>query len=222
MKRFFFLCILAGGAVIGGHIALSAGTHPDHLATPLAALERSIALVFGAGLFTSGMLGLADSYERAATRFHQLLGAKGLPSRDDDLILGDVAQLRSHSHSFWLSYRKSGAAVCLFLAGLLMVTIALNQYSFELYVTGVAAGVACLGMVTFLLAYRGMRGMGRALDVVAKAVEALARQPDAQPATYAGERAIPSLPHALFKHSPAAKIRHVERRRRVPGPRVDT
>lgn len=216
MKRFFFLSILGGGGVIGGHIALSAGIHPEHLASPLNVLQRSLALVLGTAVLASGMLGLAEGYEQAAARFCQLLGAKRLPA-GDDLALRDLDQLQTHNHAFWRAYRRSGGAICLFLTGLLALTVALSRSSFALYLTGVTAGVACLGTVTLLMVYTGMRGMWRTHAFVGRAAEVLSRQPDAQPSEDGVEKTTPR--YSLFE-SPSSRARHVERRGRVPRPRV--
>ena len=180
MKRFILLIVLGAPALLIGNAALSAGLHPDSGASPGTLLQGCLALVFGTALFVSGLLGLAEAYERVVLGFTQLLSAKQLPSADD-LSLRSAAHLQDHNRSFWKAYQKSAAGICVFLAGLLALTIGLSRFSLTLYLTGDGSGVVLLGLVAVAMAYRGMRGMRSSCAAVKEAVDILASRPDIRP-----------------------------------------
>ena len=116
MKRFIITVAIGAAALLGGGIALAFGLHPEGLATLGALAQGCIALVLGTAVLSSGMLGLADGYDRIATRLEQLLQVKQRPA-DIDLEVWDGAQLSSRHEAFWAGYRRTAVGICLFLAG---------------------------------------------------------------------------------------------------------
>ena len=212
VKRFILLIVIGVPTLLIGEAALGAGLHADSVLSPGALLQGCLALVFGSALFVSGMLGLAEAYEKVVLDFTQLLLAKQLPSAED-LSLRSAAHLQDHNRSFWKAYQKSAMGSCLFLAGLLSLMIGLSRFSLTLYLGGIGAGVVLLGMVAVAMTYRGVRGMHGSCAAVKEAVDLLSSRPDIRPETPAPfvRKRVPS--YALFSTpSPYPRRRGSKRR----------
>ena len=180
MKRFIFIFALGALLIVGGQIALTVGLHPENLASFRVLLQGGLCLVLGAAIIGSGMLGLAEGYEEVAGHLGQLLGIKRLTA-DPELAVKSDADLTSHNQGSWRAYRKSSLAVCLFLAGILGLAMALARGSLLLYVAGLAVGIAVLGMIALRLGFEALRVMRRTHQTVERSATLLAAQPPIPP-----------------------------------------
>ena len=68
MKRFILITGIGAVALLGSHVSLSLGLHPDQLSSFGVLAQGCIVLVLGTSLFASGILGLAENYEKTASR----------------------------------------------------------------------------------------------------------------------------------------------------------
>ena len=177
MKRFIATVAIGATALLGGGIALAFGLHPEGLATLGALAQGCIALMLGTAVFSSGMLGLADGYDKVATRLDEFLQLKQPPAAAD-LEVRDGAQLSSRHKAFWRGYRRTAAGLCLFLAGFLGLTTGLGDLSLSHYVTAVGIGIAFLVVAALTLSFGGLRGMRRTHVAVDRAAGLFASQPD--------------------------------------------
>ncbi|MFC1526178.1 hypothetical protein ACFL6X_05130 [Candidatus Latescibacterota bacterium] len=214
MKRYILTTTLGSTALMVGHLALSLGLCPEHLAPLGSLIQGCLALVVGTALFASGMLGLAEAYERVAGEALDLLGVKQTP--EERLEVAAPSDLEERNRTFWRGYQRVATGICLFLAGLLGLTLSLAGMSLTLYMAGVGIGVSALALVTVLLAYGGLRRMRRSHVAVARTAETLAAQPDKMTEGPVIERRrIPA--YALFsprgRYPRAVDHRHAERAR---------
>ena len=177
MKRFVIVAALGQVTLMTGHIGLSLGLYPGRLASIGHLAQGCGALVVGTAIFASGLLGIAQAYERAAGRLGRLLPIKQVP-KSGDVAVTSQEDLDRHHGRFWNAYQRSAAAICLFLAGLLGLTVALSHTSLNLYLSGVGGGIVVLGIAAACLGYGGLRHMRRAHVTVEQTADTLDAQPD--------------------------------------------
>ncbi|MBT4502652.1 MAG: hypothetical protein HOC74_33280 [Gemmatimonadetes bacterium] len=177
MKRFIFLFILGALLIVAGQVALSLGIHPEHFASLHFFARSGLALVLGSAIVASGMMGLADGYEKNAAQLSQLLTVKQ-PDPDHPLAVEDSEALAVHNRSFWAAYRNSALAICLFLAGLFAVALLLEGTGFLLYLIGLSAGVAVWGFPALALGGRALHAVRQTHRTVEDSTQHLAAQPD--------------------------------------------
>jgi hypothetical protein len=209
MKRYLLTAALGGTILMAGHLAVSLGLCPEQMA-PLSSLAQGcVALVVGSALFASGMLGLAEGYERAAGQVRDLMGVRQEP--DEALAVAAPSDLEERNQAFWRGYQRAAAGVALFLAGLLGLTVSLARVSPTLYLSGVGIGVASLGLATVYLAFGGLRRMRRCHVAVAGTARVLEDQPEkVTPQPVVAKRRIPA--YTLFRRS-SRYPRSVDQRR---------
>jgi len=213
VKRFLLIGAVGVALLIGGHAALSFGLHPDRL-SPVASLAQGcLALIVGTALFVSGMLGLAEAYERVAGDLRELLPVKQAP--EAGIELRGTSDLEDTNRGFWRGYQRTAMGICVFLGGMLGLSLTLAGSSLTLYTIAMAAGVAILAGGTLALSIGGMRRMRRCHVAVAHSASTLAAQPDraAEPRAPAQPRRIPA--YSLFRQRGGLGGRAERRRREV-------
>ena len=215
MKRFISAGLLGAILLMAGQLALTMGLHPERLAPLGHLVQGCAALIVGTALFISGMLGLADGYEGALERLCTLLPQKRPP--DAGLEVSDRTALAERNQAFWLGYQRAAGGICLFLAGLLGLTLALGRTSFALYAVGIGVGVSALALAAGVLALGGMRRMRRSHLSVARSAEVLAAQPDRTPELPAPVEKRRRPAYELFKRR-GGYGREVERRHSARAP----
>lgn len=160
MRRFLFLTFCGGLATLGGHASLSLGLHPDRVVPLIAVAEGCAALAIGAALFVTGMLGLAEAYEKQSQRLAGLLRGRQIPIDDagsdatSDLI-DSPSGLGDSDQRFWRGYLNTAAGLMISLGGLLALVLILGDISYESYSMTVGAGIAGIALPTLLLWARG-------------------------------------------------------------------
>lgn len=196
MRRFIVTGTVGAVLLMVGHLALSLGLHPERLSPIASLVQGCLALVMGTALFASGMIGLADGYERAAGALRELLPRKQAP--EQGLDVSGPEELDERERGFWAGYQRAAAGICLFLAGLFGLTLTLAHSSLALYTIGVGVGVAALAAATVVLSIGGMRRMRRSHVAVARSAAALGERPDRVPERPAiQKRRLPA--YSLFK-----------------------
>ena len=196
---------------MAGHTGLSLGLHPDGLSPIGSLIQGCLALVIGTAFFVSGMLGLADGYERATGGLRELLPLKQPPA--ESLPLCDPAALAASAAIFWRGYQRAAIGVLVFLGGLLALTLTLSGSSMAFYTVGIGVGIAVLAGATVALSIGGLRRMRRCHVDVARSASILAAQPDrVAERPPVRPRRLPA--YSLFKGSGGIG-RDVERRRSV-------
>jgi len=209
VKRFVLVAALGQVALMSGHIGLSLGLHPSRVASLGHLAQGCGALVFGTALLASGLLGIAEAYERVSARLGRLLSTKQLPT-DDSVAVTSQEDLGQRHTQFWKAYQRSAAGICLFLAGLLSLTVGLSRASFALYLSGVGIGIVVLGAAAAGMGYGGLRRMRRAHVTVEQTADTLDAQPDvSRPEPLVVRKRQPA--YALFRnharHSPPSESR---------------
>ncbi|MFA6108714.1 MAG: hypothetical protein WDA75_08095 [Candidatus Latescibacterota bacterium] len=204
MKRFLFL--FAGGALIlmSAQVALGLGTHPEEFASLSYLLTAVVALVGGTAVLSSGMLGLAEVYGRAAGQLAPLLAQKRLDP-ELEIEVRDAEALAARNRGFWVAYTRSGLAVCLFVGGLLLVTVLFWRQGHLTYLAGLTAGLAILGIASLVLGGRSLAMVARTHREVSHSAEVAAAQPE---------------PPALLPRPPETRVKWVRRPRGTPYPRT--
>lgn len=177
MRRFVFVAGLGQMALMTGHIGLGLGLHPSRLASFGHLAQGCGGLVLGTALFITGLLGLAEAYERVSDRLGRLLRIKQLPSDGDMAVTSQEDLGRQHSQ-FWKAYQRSSAGICLFLGGILLLSVVLSRASFSLYLSAVGIGIVALGVAAAGVGYGGLRRMRRAHVTVEQTALSLDAQPD--------------------------------------------
>jgi len=177
VKRFVFVAALGQVALMSGHISLSLGLYPGRLASIGHLAQGCGVLVVGTAVFASGLLGIAQAYERAASKLGRLLPIKQMPANGEAAV-SSQEDLNQHHGRFWNAYQRSAAAICLFLAGVLGLTVALSHSSLRVYLSGVGGGIVVLGAAAACLGCGGLRRMRRAHVSVEQTADTLDGQPD--------------------------------------------
>ncbi|MDA0333896.1 MAG: hypothetical protein O2782_01900 [bacterium] len=178
MRRFIVLTLLGGVAALAGHAVVSFGLHPERLAPVAILLQGCVALVIGAALFGTGLLGLADGYGKLASRVDALLLQKELTSAGTGIPVMGREDLSSVGQQFWRGYSSTGIGLSLFLAGLLAATAALAHTSPDLFTIGVGSATVILTVVAATVSIRGLRRLRAAHVGVDNSVRQLSRLPD--------------------------------------------
>jgi len=211
LKRFIFLFIVGALMIVSGQVALSLGVHPGHLVSLRFLVQSSLGLVLGSATIASGMLGLAEGYEKNAGQLSRLLNTKQVAD-DLEIAVKDQDGLGDHSQGFWKAYRNSALAVCLFLAGFLGIGTALADAGFLLYVVGLSGGIGVLGLVSLILGFRALRAVRLTHRSVEDSTRTLAAQPD-----LSAERTTtpePAVRWAIRRQPPITYSRHLDVRGR--------
>lgn len=204
MKRFLFL--FAGGALslMSAQVALGLGTHPEEFASLTYLLTAVVALVGGTAVLSTGMLGLAEGYDRAAGELAPLLAQKYLDP-ELEIEVRDGEALAARNRGFWVAYTRSGLAVCLFVGGLLLVTVLFWRQGYLTYLAGLTAGLAILGIAALVIGGRSLAVVVRTHREVSRSAEVAAAQPD---------------PPAVLPRPPETRVKWVRRSRGAPYPRT--
>jgi hypothetical protein len=181
MRRFIVLTLLGGLIALVGHALISLGLHPERLATVPALLQGGAVLVIGAALFCTGMIGLADGYERVAAEADSLLHSRDLTQLDAAVAVRDRTGLDEAGQLFWRGYSRAGLGLSLFLAGLLALTAGLSRLSPTLFTVGVGSGVVILFFLSMSVCLCGLLRARRAHASVDDSTRRLARLPEYRP-----------------------------------------
>ena len=177
MKRFIFFFVIGSLMIAGSQIVLSLGLHPEHLASLRILFQGSLGLALGSAVAVTGLLGLAEGYEKIALQLNRLLGTRRVGDGLETAVQTS-ADLAMQNHSFWRAYQKSALAVCLFLAGTLGLAMALARTRFILYLVGLSLGMAVLGLLAVGLGLQALRRMRRAHRAVEQSAHTLDQQPE--------------------------------------------
>ena len=73
MKRFVLITAVGAAALLGGPGFLAVNLFPGHLGSFGMLAQGCVALALGTAVFASGMLGLAESYEKTVSRLSHFL-----------------------------------------------------------------------------------------------------------------------------------------------------
>ena len=207
MRRFIVLTLLGSLAAFAGHSVVSLGLHPERSATVLVLLQGCAALVAGAALVGTGMLGLADGYEKFTARLTPLFVRKELKHSGDVSLISDQDQLTEINQQFWRGYRRCGLGISVFMAGLLGLTAAMARTSPDLFTAVVGCGIITLFFVAAMMSIGGLRRLRSAHAGVDSSARRLARLPDRKPAESlrpARRRRPPRV--ALFSRSGSGRL----------------
>ena len=177
MPRFILLYVFGAVVVASSQVALSVGIHHDHLASLRYILQSGAGLVIGTAMAISGLIGLAERYQHSARQLSSLLHRKTL-GEELQLAVRSDEQLQSQNQHFWQAYRNAGLSLALFLAGLLGISVMLGESSFFLYMAGLSAGVAVLGIIGVLVGLQGLRSARLCQKSAESDAKLLASQPD--------------------------------------------
>ncbi len=179
MIRFLLLTAFGGLSTFGGQALLSLGLHPERIVPLTLVVEGCAAVAVGAALFVTGMLGLAEAFEKQSLRLFQLLQTRQAPNSDSELAdtqglpIGGPADLASNSERFWHGYLRSTGGLCLALGGLLALVLILGDINYETYRATLGAGLAAIALPTIVLWIGGMAKIWRShRDVLIWAVRA--------------------------------------------------
>ncbi len=210
MKRFILVFAVGSALLLGGQVSLTLGLHPEHLAAFPVLGQGILGLVLGSALVVTGLLGLAEGYEKAAGRLRPLLGNR---QGDAGLAVKTGADLENHSRGFWRSYRKSALGLSLFLAGLLALSAALARADFLFYLVAVGLGIVLLGFVGLGLIIRGIRTLRQTHRAVEETAVVLEAQPPMAPPPPPVQAA-----RKWTTYSQAERLRHLRRNSSLPEP----
>ncbi len=184
MRRFLFLTFIGGLATLSGHASLSLGLHPERLVPLTAVLQGCSALAVGAALFVTGMLGVAEGYEKQSRRLAQLLRQRQTPDTQtpdsqapaEDHLIDRASALAVNADQFWRGYLSTTGGLALALGGLFALVLILGDITYSSYRMTVGAGIAGIALPVFVLWARGMAGIRRSHTMIvdsARRVEAL-------------------------------------------------
>ena len=179
MKRFILIACIGAVALLGSQVSLSLGLYPGQLSSFGVLAQGCIVLVLGTSLFASGMLGLAENYEKTASRLFQLLDERRVPGDDQLLVVRDEGELAKRNEAFWTGYQKTAAGIVLFLAGFLSLMLTSKEMSLATYMMAVAAGIGILGIAAAVMAFAGLRGIRRSHVAIESSMNRLSHQPRA-------------------------------------------
>lgn len=209
MNRFTFTFAVGSLLLCGSQILLNLGLHPEHQA-PIPLLgEGILGLVLGTALVVSGLLGLVEGYQKAASRVRQLLQGRHLELEISAKTLGE---LQDQQRSFWRGYRRSALGLLLFLVGLLGLGAALYRVDYLLYLAAIGFGIFSLGSVSLGLMIQGVRALRRHWQSAEQTAVAIQELPVALPA--APMRALPKW----TVYSKDERLRHFRRHSTLPSP----
>ncbi len=177
MRRFIIAFVL-GAVLIGiALVGIGLGSHPERFASLRTLLIHSLTLVMGAAIIGSGMVGMAEGYEKVSRRLAELMRSRSVA--DTEASLKTTAELDSRDRTFWTAYRNSSLAVALFMAAILAITVSTTGYSHLAYLACLSAGTALFGVTALLFTYRGMRAIRHRQVEVRQAAEQLEDLPEA-------------------------------------------
>jgi hypothetical protein len=176
MRRFIVAFVLGAVLICNALVGIGLGSHPERVAPLRILLIHSITLVMGAAIIGSGMVGMADGYEKVSRRLAQLLSSRTVD--EAEVSLSTTAELDSCDRTFWTAYRNSSLAVALFMAAILAITVGTTGYSHLIYLACLSAGVALFGVTALLMTYRGMRTIRHRQRQVGEVTELLEELPE--------------------------------------------
>ncbi len=177
MRRFIFLFILGAATTAVAQVTLSLGIHPDHLALLTFVLPGCAALAIGTALSVTGLLGLAEKYQLIAQRLPALFSEKYIEG-EMGLPIHHASDLAISERSFWRGYRHAAFALCLFITGLLAISLFLIDASFVLYMTGLSIGIAILGVIGLFWSFKALRTARRSHLGAEETCQILEKQPN--------------------------------------------
>jgi uncharacterized membrane protein HdeD (DUF308 family) len=207
VNRFTFAFAAGSLLLCGSQLLLNLSLHPEHPASIPVLGEGILGLVLGTALVVSGLLGLVEGYQQAASRVRQLLQS---PHLDQEVSAHALGELQDQQRRFWRSYRQSTSGLLLFLIGLLALGAALASADYLLYLIAIGFGVCSLGLVSLVLVIRGvraLRGHWHNAEQTALRIEA---QPPAPP-----QAPIRALPRWAV-YSKDERLRHFHRHSTLP------
>ncbi len=213
MRRFIFLFVLGAATTAAAQVTLSLGLHPGHFAPLTFVVPGSAALIIGTALAITGLLGLGEKYQHLSERLGPLLKGKYITD-DIDTPLRRTEDLENQGRSFWRAYRHAAFALCLFIAGLLAISLALIHTSMLLYMAGLSAGVAILGMVGLLWTFQALRTARRYHRCAATTCLLLEALPD-QEEELAAPRSTSRVRWSSSKNRKTLYSKHLGRRTRT-------
>jgi hypothetical protein len=181
MRRFIALTLLGSLATLAGHSLVSLGLHPDRSASLLVLLQGCAALVIGTSLVGTGMLGLADGYEKLTGQLALLFGRKELNGVGVVPLISDQDQLSEINQQFWRGYRRCGVGIGVFMAGLIGLTAAMVRTTPELFTAVVGCGIITLFFAAATISIGGLRRLRSAHVGVDFSARRLARLPALRP-----------------------------------------
>lgn len=156
MRRFIVLFVLGAATAAAAQVTLSLGIHPDHLALLTFVVPGCAAFIVGTALAITGLLGLAEKYQLITDRLPALFSEKYIAD-ETEMPLKHPQDLEVSERSFWRAYRHAAFAQCLFILGLLSISLLLIDTSFVLYMTGLSIGVAVLGVFGLFWSFKALR-----------------------------------------------------------------
>ena len=178
MRRFIFLFVIGAATAAAAQVTLSLGLHPEHFAPLTFVAPGSAALIIGTALAISGLLGLGEKYQHLSERLGLLLRDKYIDA-DVETPLRRTEDLENQGRSFWRAYRHAAFALCLFIIGLLAISLTLIDTSLLLYMAGLSEGVAILGIIGLLWTFQALctaRRNHRSAEATSLVLEALPNQ----------------------------------------------
>lgn len=147
---------IAGSILIAlGQTWLSLQLHPSELCRASDLLQGLGAVIVGTTIAVSALLGMSDGHDRDVLKLTDLLGTKQLPAVEDCKVRSRK-DLRSCSLHFWQSYIKLGLALCLFMSGLLAVSLWLRDLSLSRYVLSIGLALALCTILNIALSTRAL------------------------------------------------------------------
>lgn len=197
--------------LVAGQLVLSIAVHGG-AGLPLL-LRGSLGLVLGCAAIAAAMLAMAEGHERSAARVADLLGSRHLRS-DLEAPVRDGDELAGQERRFWRAYARSSVALCIFLAGILGISVALLDRGVLAYLMGLSVGVASLGLGSAYLAATALLAIRRdhvCLHRSALLLAQLPGRPDASdrpppPARWVVRRSPSRYEHYLDRRRPAQDV----------------
>ena len=225
MKRHVFFLVVGGLLIVGGQLGLSLEIHPSRLAGGTALLsillQASLALVFGSVLAVTGLLGMADGYQRACGELDHLLEAKaplGDPGEDDSAVeVTSRDDLHNRTRRFWGAYLRTAGSLCFFMVATFALTASIGDRGYLFYLIGLSAGATVIALACAVLGLGGIGSMRRARQDVTLAVRAFTLQPTRDDEPEADPVARPSRPWRIPHRRMVQPLSHRHGVKRAPS-----
>ena len=176
MKR-FIAAFAVGATLIGiALVRIGCGLHPGRFSSLSTLLGHSATLVMGTAIIGSGMVGLADGYERMSRHLSTLLESRAVEG--SQASVKSFKDLGASDQKFWAAYRNASFAVVGFMAAILVITASAVGLSHLAYLGCLITGVAIFGIGTLLISYQELRTIRQRHKQVGESAEILEAQPE--------------------------------------------